>query len=102
APRGDIAGDLGVTEQRPGVVADHVDDHMRPEAGAILAKGIRIRNITKLTANPWKKVGPTTCARESARVLPLNRPTSNSSAVVRTRRMIRSISERYSVGQMRG
>ena len=37
APRGDIAGDLGVTEQRPGVVADHVDDHMRPEAGAILA-----------------------------------------------------------------
>ena len=34
---GDVAGDLGVAEKLSVVVADGVDDDMRPEAGAVLA-----------------------------------------------------------------
>ena len=37
APLGDVAGDLGEAEQRAVVVADRIDDGLRPEARAVLA-----------------------------------------------------------------
>lgn len=34
---GQVAGDLGIADEFAGRTADRIDDHMRPEAGSILA-----------------------------------------------------------------
>ena len=36
APRRVVAGDLGISEQRPGLVVDRINDDVRPETASIL------------------------------------------------------------------